>query len=146
MQEQVTKVSHEKPRVDPYRTLGRSVRKEIQAYSKDGIYSDSENYINDIIDGFVTQYIISKTDHSIKSRKTYFEGKLHGESVIFNANAKALEREVYGLGKLVYKYLFDEALEVVGIEMIDKASMTILPTAELEILKDLMADKPEWFE
>lgn len=145
MAKEVTKISHDNPKIDPYRTLGRSIRKEIFAYSDDGVFLESDNLVKDICDGVETQYVVRKIDHSIKSRITYFEGQLHGESIIFNDKSQAVKREVYGLGKLIYKYLFNEALEAIGVEMIDEASVDNLPTSELELLKALMIDKPEWF-
>jgi len=138
--------SNETPRKDPYRTLGRSVRKEISPYSETGVFSDTEHFINDIIDGFTTRYIVSKTDHSIKSRKTYFEEKLHGESAIFNEKGEITSREVFALGTLVFKYILDENAQVIKVEIVDQENTKNLPTSELEILKSLMVDKPEWFK
>lgn len=59
--------------------------------------------------------------------------------------SKFLIQSTQPQGKLVFKYLRDEDLEITGIEMVDKDGVDNLPELEAEKLKALMADKPEWF-
>ncbi len=127
------------------RILTKGSHKEVNSFTKEGVLAKSENFLNDIRDGLETKYIISRANKSIKSTKNYSNGKLHGESTTFNLNGDIIKQELFAVGKPVFKYLRDEAFEIIGVEMIDKESVDNLPTMDAEKLRGVMSDKPEWF-
>lgn len=71
------------------------------------------------------------------------KSKLTSKIVIEYLESKFLIQSTQPQGKLVFKYLRDEDLEITGIEMIDKDGADNLPELEAEKLKALMPDKPE---
>ena len=97
--------------------------------------------------GVETRYLISKDDRSVKSAKTYSEGKLHGECLTYDANAQIIKEEVYAEGKLVLKYLRDDSdnNDVTSVQIVDKEGVNNLPKAEREKLQDEMEKNPDWF-
>ena len=127
------------------RILIKGDSKEVNSFTKEGVFSKSENFLNDLRDGIETRYVVSKANKSIKSTKTYAKGKLHGESITYNLNDQIIKQEVFALGKLVFKYIRDEDLEIIGIEIVAKESVDNLPVTERDTLNAFMATKPEWF-
>ena len=127
------------------RILLKGEYKEVNSFTKEGVLARSENFLNDIRHGLDTKFIIAKADKSIKSTKNYANGKLHGESTTYNLSGDIIKQELFAMGKLVFKYLRDDAFEINGIELMDKESIDNLPSFEAEKLRALMQDKPEWF-
>jgi antitoxin component YwqK of YwqJK toxin-antitoxin module len=127
------------------RILVRGDTKEINSFTKEGVFAKSENFLNGLRDGVEIKYIVAKANKSIKSTKHYAKGKLHGESITYNMSGDIIKQELFALGKPVCKYLRDEAFDVIGIEMIDKDAMESLPAVDIEKLRGFMSDHPEWF-
>ncbi|MDQ7062167.1 MAG: hypothetical protein Q9M43_14025 [Sulfurimonas sp.] len=53
--------------------------------------------------GIETKYMVSKNNKTVKSTKTYSEGKLHGECLTYNATGEVIKQEIFEHGKLVSK-------------------------------------------
>ncbi len=130
------------------RTKVTGAHKEVNHFTSNGVFAKSENFLNDKRHGIETKYAISKANASVKSTKTYEEGKLHGESITYDLNDKIIKQEVFAFGKLVLKYLRKEGdtNEITGIEIIDQDNVEKLPTAELEKLQAHKKEHPEWFK
>ncbi|MCJ7765244.1 MAG: hypothetical protein MUP09_04810 [Thiovulaceae bacterium] len=130
------------------RTKTIGLHKEINHFTADGVFAKSENFLNDIRHGVETKYAVSKADQSVKSTKSYEEGKLHGESITYDLNGKIIKQEVFALGKLVLKYLRKDNTEneIQGIEIVDRDNVGKLPTADFEKLQASMKERPEWFK
>lgn len=77
--------------------------KEIKHFTEKGVLAKVENFVDDKRDGIETKYFISKADKSVKSTKTYSQGKLHGECLTYSDTAQIIKREVYADGKLISK-------------------------------------------
>ena len=77
--------------------------KEIKHFTEKGVLAKIEHFVGDKREGIETKYFISKADKSVKSTKTYSDGKLHGECLTYNDNAQIIKREVFADGKLVSK-------------------------------------------
>ena len=122
--------------------------KEVNHFTSNGVFAKSENFLNDKRHGIETKYAISKANASVKSTKTYAEGRLHGESITYDLNDKVIKQELFALGKLVLKYLRKEGdtNEIAGVEIIDMENLQKLPTAELEKLQAHRKENPEWFK
>ena len=127
------------------RILVRGEHKEINSFTATGVFAKSENFLAGKRDGIETKYFIPKANNSIKSTKSYADGKLNGESITYNMNDEIIKQEVFALGKLVFKYLRNETFDIVGITVVDKDSIDNLPEVEHEKLQTFMCDKPEWF-
>jgi len=93
------------------------------------------------------KYFIPKANKSIKSTKTYDNGKLHGQSIIYNQNDEIIKQEVYAFGKLVFKYLRknSDSSDITNIEIVDKDNIENLPKTEYEKLQHNMKENPSWF-
>jgi len=121
--------------------------KEIKHFTPNGILSKLEYYLQDKRHGVETKYFIPKANKSIKSTKTYDDGKLHGESITYNENSQIIKQEVYGLGKLILKYLRTNSdnNDITNIQIVDKENVINLPQIESEKLQHNMKENPHWF-
>ena len=119
--------------------------KEVKHFTVKGVLSKLEYFVGEKRHGVETRYFIPKDNKSVKSAKTYSEGKLHGECVTYNYNDQIIKQEVYAQGKLVLKYLRDNN-EITKVQIVDKESVNNLPKAEFEKLQDNIEKKPDWFE
>ncbi len=88
-------------------TVENGVR-EIKHFTEKGVLSKIENFVGEKRHGIETKYFISKADKSVKSTKTYSEGKLHGECLTYNDTAEIIKQEMYADGKLVSKKIKNE--------------------------------------
>jgi len=77
--------------------------KEIKHFTDKGVLAKVEYFVGEKRHGVEVKYFISKAGKSVKSTKTYREGKLDGECLTYNDNAQIIKREVYADGKLVSK-------------------------------------------
>lgn len=119
--------------------------KEIKHFSVKGVLAKLEYFVQDKRHGLETKYFISKADKSVKSTKTYNDGKLHGECITYNDNNEIIKQEVYALGKLTLKYLRDDSHITIKIQVVDKDNIANLPKTEYEKLQRNIEDKPELF-
>ena len=106
-----------------------------------------EYYLYEKRDGLETKYFIPKANKSIKSTKTYNDGKLHGECITYNDNNKIIKQEVYALGKVVLKYLRTNSdnNDITNIQIVDKDNVINLPTIEYEKLQQNFKENSHWF-
>lgn len=109
--------------------------KEVKHFTVNGVLAKLEHFAGDIRDGLEIKYFIPKANSSIKSSKTYENGKLHGESLTYNENDEIIKHEVFALGKLVLKYLPKGAHEKINIQIVDEENLIHLPKAEYEKLQ-----------
>lgn len=121
--------------------------KEIKHFTPNGVLSMLEYYLHDKRDGLETKYFIPKANKSIKSTKTYNDGKLHGECITYNDTSKIIKQEVYALGKMVLKYLRTNSdnNEITSIQIVDKDNVIHLPITEYEKLQQNLKENPHWF-
>jgi antitoxin component YwqK of YwqJK toxin-antitoxin module len=121
--------------------------KEIKYFTPKGVSSMLEYYLHDKRDGLQTKYFIPKANKSIKSTKTYSEGKLHGECITYNDSNEIIKQEVYALGKIVLKYLRtnNENNEITSISIVDKENVINLPTNEYQKLQQNLQENAHWF-
>lgn len=119
--------------------------KEVKHFTNKGVLSKLEHFVEDKRHGVETKYAISKANNSVKSTKTYNDGKLHGESITYNDNDEIIKQEVFALGKLTLKYLRKENSDITNIQIIDKDSIENLPKVEYEKLQANIKDNPQWF-
>ena len=75
--------------------------KTVKHHTEKGVLSKLEHFVDDKRHGLETKYYVSKADGSIKSTKSYENGKLHGEKITYNENAEVIKREMFADGKLV---------------------------------------------
>ena len=120
--------------------------KEVKHFSVKGVLAKVEYFVDEKRHGVETKYSLVKADKSIKSTKTYENGKLHGRCITYNYNSNIIKEEVYANGKLTFKYLRDDLHKVTNIQIIDKDNVDNLPKAEYETLQDDMQKNPEWFQ
>lgn len=85
--------------------------KEVKHFSVKGVLAKVEYFVKDKREGIETKYSIAKADKSVKSTKTYQNGKLHGESIIYNDKGEIVKRELYADGKLVEKSTISDAIK-----------------------------------
>ena len=113
--------------------------KTVKHNTEKGVTSKLEHFVDDKRQGIETKYFIAKADGSAKSTKTYDNGKLHGENITYNEMGKIVKHEVFGLGKLVLKYLREdsESNEITNVEVLDEDNIKNLPTQEFEKLQTL---------
>lgn len=111
--------------------------KKVKHNTEKGITSKLEHFVDDKRQGLETKYFISKADGSVKSTKTYDNGKLHGENITYNEIGKIIKHEVYAAGKLVLKYLREDSdsNEITNVEVLDQDNVANLPTEEYEKLQ-----------
>lgn len=65
--------------------------------------SKIENFVNGKREGVETRYLVSKAPKTVKSTKTYVDGKLHGESITYDENSLIIKKEIFEFGKKVVK-------------------------------------------
>ena len=75
--------------------------KEVKHITEKGVASKLEHFVDDKRHGLEIKYFISKADGSIKSTKSYENGKLHGEKITYNEIGEVIKREIFADGKLV---------------------------------------------
>ncbi len=119
--------------------------KEIKHFTVKGVLAKLEYFVQDKRQGVETKYFIPKANKSVKSTKTYDDGKLHGKSTTYNDNDEIIKQEVFALGKLILKYLRDDSNNIIKIQIVDKDNVTNLPKAEYEKLQRNIEEKPELF-
>ena len=112
--------------------------KEMKHFNDQGVLSKIEYFKNDKREGVETKYLVSKVNKSVKSTKTYSDGKLHGECTTYSATGAIIKQEVFVLGKVVLKYLRanENSDEITSIEMLDEASISKLPQAEQDLIQE----------
>jgi antitoxin component YwqK of YwqJK toxin-antitoxin module len=120
--------------------------KEVKHFTVKGVLSKLEYFLRGKRHGIETKYFIPKANQSVKSTKTYNEGKLHGECITYNSNDEIIKQEVYADGKLILKYLRNNSNnnDIANIQIIDKDNVDNLPKAELEKLQDNIEKNPNW--
>lgn len=118
--------------------------KEIKHFTPKGILSKKEHFVKDKRHGVETKYFIPKANGSVKSTKTYDDGKLHGESITYNENDEIIKQEVYAVGKLTLKYLRNNN-DITHIQIMNRDNVADLPKAEHEKLQSNMKENPHWF-
>lgn len=113
--------------------------KKVKHHTEKGVASKLEHFVDDKRQGLETKYFISTANGSVKSTKTYDNGKLHGANITYNEIGKIIKHEVFAVGKLVLKYLREdsESNEITGVEVIDQDNVENLPTEEYEKLQTL---------
>jgi len=116
--------------------------KEIKHFNTDGLISKLEYFKGDKREGVETKYLVSKANRSIKSTKTYKDGKLHGECTTYGAMAQIIKQEVFVLGKVVLKYLREdkESNEITSVKMIDEKSIEMLEQSQIDLIKENTAN------
>ncbi len=121
--------------------------KEVKHFTLKGVLSKLEHFVGDKRHGQEIKYFIPKANKSIKSTKTYDNGKLHGQSITYNQNDEIIKQEVYAFGKLVFKYLRknSDSSDITNIEIVDKDNIENLPKTEYEKLQHNMKENPSWF-
>lgn len=75
--------------------------KKVRHISQKGVTTKLEHFVDDKRHGQEIRYFISKANGSIKSTKSYENGKLHGEKITYNEVGEVIKREVFEEGKLV---------------------------------------------
>lgn len=122
--------------------------KEIKHFSVKGVLAKVEYFVKEQRHGIETKYSLAKADRSVKSTKTYENGKLHGECITYNDNNEIIKHEVYADGKLVLKYMRNDSKNnnITNIEIIDKENVENLPKTEYDKLQDNMQNNPGWFK
>ena len=93
--------------------------------------------------GVEKKYIISQAKRTVKSSKTYADGKLHGDNITFNAQEQIIKHELFAQGKRVAKYLYedDETNEITGAEVLDSENIKNLDVAEYEKLQGYLTQE-----
>jgi len=114
---------------------------EIKHLNPYGLISKLEYFKGDKREGVETKYLVSKANRCIKSTKTYKDGKLHGECITYNANAKIIKQEHFVLGKVVLKYLRadEESNDITAVTMIDEASIELLEQSQIDLIQENIA-------
>ena len=74
---------------------------EVKHYTTKGVASKLEHFVDGKRHGQEIKYFISKANGSIKSTKSYENGKLHGEKITYNEAGEVIKREMFADGKLV---------------------------------------------
>ena len=75
--------------------------KTVKHINTKGVATKLEHFVGDKRHGLELKYFVSKADGSVKSSKTYENGKLHGEKLTYNENGEVIKREMFAYGKLV---------------------------------------------
>ena len=108
---------------------------EVKYFTAKGVLSKLDHFVDGKRDGEEIKYMIAKANRSVKSSKTYADGKLHGQSITYNQTNDIIKHEVFALGKLVLKYLHVDNDNIKDVEIIDKDSIENLPTIEYDKLQ-----------
>ena len=113
--------------------------KKVKHNTEKGVTSKLEHFVDDKRQGIETKYFVSKADGSVKSTKTYDNGKLHGENITYNEMGKIIKHEVFARGKLVLKYFGEDNDngQITDVEILDEENVENLPTDEYEKLQTL---------
>jgi antitoxin component YwqK of YwqJK toxin-antitoxin module len=121
--------------------------KEVKHFSVKGVLAKVEYFVKEKRHGIETKYSLARADKSVKSTKTYDNGKLHGECITYNDNDAIIKQEVFADGKLVLKYVRNNSTnnDVTNIQIVDKENIENLPTAEYEKLQENRVANPGWF-
>ena len=108
--------------------------KKVKHHTVQGVVSKVEHFVEDKRQGMETKYFVSKADGSIKSTKSYDEGKLHGENITYNERGEIIKHEVFARGKKVLKYLREdsESNDITSVKIIDEENVANLPKVEYE--------------
>ncbi|MDA3947119.1 MAG: hypothetical protein PF439_10630 [Helicobacteraceae bacterium] len=125
----------------------RGTSKEIKHFTPSGVLSKKENFVKGVRHGIETRYVIPKANESVKSSKTYEDGKLHGECITYDQHDKIIKQELFALGKLVVQYIRkdDLANDIEAVKIVDKENIEKLPKAAYDKLQADMTNNPEWF-
>ena len=112
---------------------------KVKHNTEKGVASKLEHFVDGKRQGIETRYFVAKADGSVKSTKTYDNGKLHGANIVYNELGKIVKHEVFALGKLVLKYLREDSEnnEITKVEVLDEDNVSNLPTDELKKLQTL---------
>ncbi len=73
--------------------------KDVKHFNVDGVLSKQEFFVDGKRHGIETRYLVSKAEKTVKSTKTYHEGKLHGECITYNALGGIIKQETFVHGK-----------------------------------------------
>lgn len=121
--------------------------KEVKHFTVKGVLSKLEHFVEEKRHGIEIKYFIPKANKSIKSTKTYSDGKLHGECITYNESDEIIKQEVYAVGKLIFKYLRNDSsnYDITKIQILDKDNIKNLPKIEYEKLQDNIEKNPDWF-
>ena len=121
--------------------------KEVKHFTSMGVASKLEYFKDDKRDGIETKYFIPKANKSVKSTKTYSDGKLHGESLTYNSSDEIIKQELFANGKLIVKYLRDdsESRDITSIVIVDKDMLENLPKIEYDKLQESITNTPDLF-
>lgn len=117
--------------------------KEVKHFTNKGILSKLGYYVEDKRHGVETKYSVPKANESVKSTKTYSDGKLHGEAITYNDDKEIIKHELFALGKLTLKYLHKNSSDISGVQIIDKDNIDNLPKEEYDKLQEYMEKHPE---
>jgi len=111
--------------------------KEIKHFNEQGVLSKLEYFKGEKRDGLETKYLVSKPNKSVKSTKTYADGKLHGEAITYSENGEIIKQEVFVLGKVALKYLREDenSSEITKVEILDSDAIATLPQSELDLIE-----------
>jgi len=74
---------------------------KIKHHNERGVVTKIEHFVDDKRHGIETKYFVSKADGSIKSTKSYENGKLHGPKITYNEKGEVIKEEMFADGKLV---------------------------------------------
>ena len=121
--------------------------KTIKHITAQGVASKLERFVDDKREGQEIKYFVSKADGSVKSAKTYEDGKLHGENITYNERGEIIKHEVYATGKLVLKYLRKDSdgNDITNVRILDKENVVNLPKMEYEKLQTNIQKNPNSF-
>lgn len=75
--------------------------KEVKYFTAKGVLSKIDHFVDDKRHGLETKYFISKANDTVKSTKSYENGKLHGEKITYNEAGEVIKREMFADGKIV---------------------------------------------
>ena len=75
--------------------------KEVKHFTEKGVTSKLAYFVDGKRHGVETRYFISKNNASVKSTKSYENGKLHGEKITYNEDGEVVKSEIFSDGKLV---------------------------------------------
>ena len=119
--------------------------KEVKHFTLEGVLSKLEYFVEDKRHGIETKYSVPKANKTVKSTKTYHNGKLHGECITYNDNNEIIKQEVFALGKLVLKYLRKDSNDITSIEIIDQDNVKNLAKSDYAKLQDNIEKNPNLF-
>ena len=74
---------------------------KVKYFTEKGVTSKLAYFVDGKRHGVETRYFISKNNASVKSTKSYENGKLHGEKITYNEDGEVVKSEIFSDGKLV---------------------------------------------